>query len=920
MNPQTMLRAAEGAAIQARKNNSSAIQPDNSSNGSEGGLYHNDTEPPRKSKNPFKGRKSKGFVAAALIMLLLLFGAGALVASSPLNIIGMMMSNLTDVSDTQYPGNLARYHKIASGVSAGQGNSLPIYDRVANSSSYNSNLEANDIDPDNITEEQIENRDDYRQRLNNVGNIRAMGYYDDLANTYYAIRSEGGDLRNKFKNFRITDNLETDEKNYNDTMEKLFETTNNNDALTYKTLEIIKETKEVVQEDGSTKTETTTRVEERGPYRNAANGGATSKNHTISEESKQKARSYLQTIAQKASSEMVTGNDWYPAGRSNTVPSKTCLKFRMANMVATTLYGLEKLQSVKYSTTIAENMSKTMAGYGSESAIHNLLNTMFTPDTAEILDMKSANNMETEISTKTVSGAPLEEKTLLSMLSDAPLDRHDGYDYSYERGVTAIYKAMGIPDFSGTECYAEYAAQNTIQMPVVGGIIKVFTSFFISLACYTDSFGSYLFGSDFTVLVPLVAEIMFSNRWDITGSLAFGAHTARGFRSGGTNIGINGSGQSPGDAEANKAYSETVGKITMQDAKIDRLNRNPLDASSRNTFLGSIIYSIMPVFLPGSNITNNVNTIANVTSKSASQIASYSGNNASATGKYYGYISSYWDTFGDSCSIINGIDAEGDVFCGQTGTFDNNTISSTAINDSTYVNLISSQLDGNGNIIKGSELGKFKDFCADRISPYGILDVNILDALFSTSDIKDASIRAEDTFVVDPNGINDPAYLWASGKYCMNTASNPRWDNEFKYYQLFLADDRITAHLSNTKSVALAYAEKYGNTTPLSEEPLDKMISRISGLSIDDSQSVIAFIQYCSYLNDYDASTTIAMDGESTQMIIPTGTMISRVENNNNHIIYSSEVPTELETQTSAIITRHSNIFADIRNRNFAIC
>lgn len=919
MNPQTMLRAAEGAAIQARKNNSSAIQPDNSSNGSEGGLYHNDTEPPRKSKNPFKGRKSKGFIAATLIMLLLLFGAGALVASSPLNIIGMMMSNLTDVSDTQYPGNLARYHKIASGVSAGQGNSLPIYDRVANSSSYNANLEANDIDPDNITEEQIENHDDYRQRINNVGNIRAMGYYDDLANTYYAIRSEGGDLRNKFKDFRITDNLETDEKNYNDTMEKLFETTNNDDAITYKTLK--KETKTVTTTDpetGETKTETKTEIIEQGPFRNSGTGGTTSKNHTISEESKQKARSYLQTIAQKASYEMIHGNEVYQAGRQHTVPSETCLKFRMANMIATTLYGLEKLQSVKYSTTIAENMSKTMAGYGSESAIHNLLNTMFTPDTAEILDIKSANNMRTEISTKTVSGAPLEEKTLLSMLSDAPLDKHDGYDYSYERGVTAIYKAMGIPDFSGTQCYAEYAAQSAIQMPVIGGIIKVFTSFFVNLACFIDSFG-YFSSSDFNVLVPLVAEIMFSNRWDITGSLAFGAHTARGFRSGGTNIGINGSGQSPGDAEANKAYSETVGKITMQDAKIDRLNRSPLDASSQNTFLGSIVYSIMPIFLPGSNITNNVNTIANVTSKSASQIASYSGNTANATGKYYGYISSYWDTFGDSCSIINGIDAEGDVFCGQTGTFDNNTISSTAINDSTYISKVSSQLDSSGNIIKGSELGKFKDFCADRIPPYGILDVNILDALFGTSDMKGASIKAEQNFVVDPNGINDPAYLWASGKYCMNTASNPRWDNEFKYYQLFLADDRITAHLSNTKSVALAYAEKYGNTTPLSEEPLDKMISRISGLSIDDSQSVIAFIQYCSYLNDYDASTTIAMDGESTQMIVSTDTMISRVEDNNKHIIYNSDTPTEFETQIS-VITPHSNIYADIRNRSFAIC
>lgn len=919
MNPQTMLRAAESAAIQARKNNSSAIQASDNPNGSEGGLYRNDAEPPR--KNPFKGHKSKSFVVIALIMLLLLFGAGTLIASSPLNIIGMMMSNLTDVSDTQYPGNLARYHKIASGISAGQGNSLPIYDRVANSSSYESNLESNNIDPDNITEEQIENQDDYRARINKAGNIRAMGYYDDLANTYYTIRSEGGDLRNKFKNFRVSDNIEKDEEEYNKTMEKLFETTNNVDAITYKTLEKEEKTTTTTDpETGETKTTTTVEWIIEGPFRNTANGSTTSKDHIISEESKQKARSYLQTIAQKASREMVYGNEKFPAGRDNTVPSKTCLKFRMANMVATTLYGLEKLQSVKYSTTIAENMSKTMAGYGSESAIHNLLNTMFTPDTAEILDMKSANNMKTEISTKTVSGAPLEEKTLLSMLSDAPLDKHDGYDYSYERGVTAIYKAMGIPDFSGTECYAEYAAQNTIQMPIIGGVIKTLTSFFVSLACFTDSFGDYLFGDDFTVLVPLVAEIMFSNRWDITGSLAFGAHTARGFRSGGTNIGINGSGQSPGDAEANAAYNETVGKITMQDARIDRLNRSPLDASSKNTFLGSIIYSIMPIFLPGNSITSNITTIANTTSKSTTQIANHSGMNiANAAGKYYGYTSSYWDTFGDSCSVINGIDAEGDVFCGQTGTFDNNTISNTAINDSTYVNLISSQLDSSGNIIKGSELSKFKDFCADRISPYGILDVNVLDALFNTSDIKNASIEAEDAFVVNPNGINDPAYLWASGKYCMNTTSNPRWDNEFKYYQLFLADDRITAHLSGTKSVALAYAEQYGNTTPLSEEPLDKMISRISGLSINDSQSVIAFIQYCAYLNEYDASSTIAMDGEATQTIIPTDTMISRVENNKRQLIHNSDTSKELESQATVIAT-HPTIYADLRNRSFAIC
>ena len=156
-----------------------------------------------------------------------------------------------------------------------------------------------------------------------------------------------------------------------------------------------------------------------------------------------------------------------------------------------------------------------------------------------------------------------------------------------------------------------------------------------------------------------------------------------------------------------------------------------------------------------------------------------------------------------------------------------------------------------------SELARFITFCVNRESPWGVTDANILGALESEDPILNA-VPVVNDFLDVVNAIEDNINAdWATGAACMNSEDNPRWDNEFKYYQRYVEDMRILGTMSNENdsgNPVIAYEKAYEEAHPI-DTSFEGTLARISGLTKNDVAFLLEVIDYSNQLAEYDPTT-----------------------------------------------------------------
>ena len=156
-----------------------------------------------------------------------------------------------------------------------------------------------------------------------------------------------------------------------------------------------------------------------------------------------------------------------------------------------------------------------------------------------------------------------------------------------------------------------------------------------------------------------------------------------------------------------------------------------------------------------------------------------------------------------------------------------------------------------------SELARFITFCVNRESPWGVTDANILGALESEDPILNA-VPVVNDFLDVVNAIEDNINAdWATGAACMNSEDNPRWDNEFKYYQRYVEDMRILGTMSNENdsgNPVIAYEKAYEEAHPI-DTSFEGTLARISGLTKNDVAFLMEVVDYSNMLAEYDPTT-----------------------------------------------------------------
>ena len=138
------------------------------------------------------------------------------------------------------------------------------------------------------------------------------------------------------------------------------------------------------------------------------------------------------------------------------------------------------------------------------------------------------------------------------------------------------------------------------------------------------------------------------------------------------------------------------------------------------------------------------------------------------------------------------------------------------------------------------------------------------------------------------------------------------WDSEMKYYQRYVEDQRILEQMGayeDSKNPVTAYEEAYEKEHPLDTTP-SGILAHYSGMSKDDAEGLIALVEYTNFLNDYDASTRIAMNNEPT----PNGDEVAEA--------FREDLAPDFDQQNNPnqpLIAQHQYIiYADVRNRSYA--
>lgn len=758
---------------------------------------------------------------------------------------------------------------------------------------------------------------DFREDFTRAKRGRVATFFDNVADKIYRKLGLSRNIYNKYQN---SNDADTDTANYRSIMSDQFETGRARvdvDSERYATDEdgnIIYETdsngnptnRPVIEDAGSSSS-------------GVANGGSAS-DMDVAVNS---AQSFLDSAA-----------------RVTQVGTVACTIAKVGSSIALAAAAMEMVNSINYFMKQMEPISKVQYGNGNESPINPLLNLLSTSYTTEVenfgsttITIADAEDQSHTIPTEQQTGSALESGGLLAMLAGATGSqaKSKAKNYSLERIIIAMGGGALVGAKTSRICNGVSATQSLISIATAIGTAgaSIVTGFFTNLA--KSAATQIIVSAALSFIIPTVAKVLFANTFNITNGISAGEMLARGAAAANMREGRSGSGQSPSTKSAVLAFNQSTNQVLAYEAEQDRARLSPFDTSNRNTFFGSIAYSLLPT-ITSTNLTGLSSFLRSTTSSLSSIIS----RNVSAEGEG----SSYLTTFGD-CPMLDEIGVVGDIYCNPIVTTDMTTIDIDP-NDASdpeaqkYNEVINDSMeecddDGNCSIRDDSDLAHYITFCDGRDSPFGAVDQNILGAFELDNFILNSTDGISDVMDLINAGIDEANLAWATGENCVNTTggsigandptnNNSFWNTKGKYYQRYVEDQRILeqmgAYEGSTNPVT-AYEERY-EAKYLEEHPEANTyigyLSRISGLTPENTKTALAFINYYTVVNEYDPTLRIAMQSGDTTETKSGEEVVATILN--QQLLFSDHDLIHNPIETNSPVREHI-IYFDLRNRSY---
>lgn len=319
----------------------------------------------------------------------------------------------------------------------------------------------------------------------------------------------------------------------------------------------------------------------------------------------------------------------------------------------------------------------------------------------------------------------------------------------------------------------------------------------------------------------------------------------------------------PSDKEHLMAHWRLQQEVIAEEGALERELRSPFDPTSKYTFLGSIVNSIMPIAntwsSPLTTISKTVGTVG----------TAFMGlrPTANAEGEAVFETSLRYD-----CPNLSQINAVGDVFCNPYFVTDTSTMAYDPSHVMDYVmteedknggngnfdwtNVDDEQHNGNPDINGDSELGRWVVSCATRQSQFGIVDSNVADAVsrlsHSGNEFLDQAVSngigvlpvIGDVAQISQDVMQLGAFGWLTGEQCMDESS--------KFYSRYSEDQRLMESAGIIEQSAVAkFLDEYYEKNPI-DNSYEGMIARYSGLTKDQVVAVFEVADYYEWLANYN--------------------------------------------------------------------
>ena len=683
--------------------------------------------------------------------------------------------------------------------------------------SYNLLFDGATITPENFRSFYTKNVP-FQEAFTKAKRARSSNFFDKSATLNLA---KIGITRNLYSAYRSTGNHETDTKNYHTTEEGVFgEKTNTSINTTTET--------EHTDKNGNK----TTEINSTGDDIDSSNVGG--------DTPEVKANNYLLSTA----------------GRVAEAGGLVCGALKVANLI---------YQAMHYFISNQENISKTKAGYGNEAAINPLMNFLTTPTTAEYTDVATGE-------TKTVTGAPIQAEGFNNILAGENVNLNTTKNYSVDSVFLASGVALGLTAARAKACGGIRAVGAVISLATLafgGGLIKTAITLVkttvVNVAIATTIAGML------AVLLPYIQKALFENPAKNLAGKPAGEAYVKGAALLNKKVARSTSGQALAPKEyATSYYQETV-IAAAREAQLDREKRSPFDTSSPNTFLGSLLGRFSRIST-ASTLFANLSHLTNITQNSFGSFLNHNTAKVYAADGSENFVTdtdlagiNYQKIFSDesTCESLTNIGAACDMY-GAEITATDTSVEKISSSDPEYQRVINKNVrknsQGYDEVIPNSLLANKIMFCDERDSPFGHYDSNITNA-FNISLGFANSIPIISDAVELVNAVSDMSPEtegWGTGSFCVMGKTNPHWE-EMKYLQHYIEQNRICTQMKcssvtdsdgNDKNPITAYKEAYYAKNPI-DTSRPGILARISGITKDQAKTVLALLDYATYLANY---------------------------------------------------------------------
>ena len=462
--------------------------------------------------------------------------------------------------------------------------------------------------------------------------------------------------------------------------------------------------------------------------------------------------------------------------QKNTAESSEKATMNAADALSVADTVAKEQRSSLFFLTFIENISKMKAGYGNESRINEAMNYLFDPRESRVTDVDTHEVV-------TSYGSMTESPSLYSVLSGDRIDVNKVKNYSSERILKSVENQIGVGGADNDTLRGTVASTNSRVRGSVGRFLELS--------------GAEASGDDLSVTTSIVQESLVDNSFETIGGIKAGEMLVEGAVNVGKEL-AKASGATPGSADAVKQYAKLTNTVLAMEAKSDRLNRSPFDITSKNTFLGAIVYNLA-ISMRGSSSLSKISSFVNTAGKSfASIMPSVLADDEANL---------YLTNFGD-CEKIGSVGAVGSAGCSMIATFDTSTLDNI-FNDSGFVDFMEKNTtlseSGVRTINEGSALAKFIDYNNERITPIGVTDGGILESLKSTGFGKIPFVSDILSMITTWLETTDEERMIASGEAFVNSGDNDNWQT-YKYAQRYVSLARATESLRQYDGDSMAYS------------------------------------------------------------------------------------------------------------------